>query len=245
MNISGIGYNQPAYNKVKQTKTENVSFEIKKGNSEDSVLDYYHGLCKKYPDITFRLNDMEDAIQKGRNTGYNNSLNQVGENYGAIGQCSISLDVKVIENMMNDPNYARGVNHWIEYIQNDYSLFEDESKQLGCSYTDVSIEDDNGRCFFSVGHYHLPFSTENELKEIWAQQDAGLTSEDIKKKFSENVDMFDHLMETFDKSQEKYKEMIRRYYDSDKLIDELDKRNNDVLRQKQAVEKYDKHVLTE
>ena len=84
-------------------KTENtsVSFsdKISKVNEKSEAelnLEYYHSLCKEFPGITFRLEDIKTALELNNSgkeyIGYNGSMHQVGSNFGAIGQCSIEIE---------------------------------------------------------------------------------------------------------------------------------------------------------
>ena len=276
MNISRVSSGTNAYSIVKQTKIEKEAFEIKKEQSPDSIqdyhevvktdstdsvqqstsdpiLDYYHAFCELYPDVSFRLGDREDALKNGRSMGYKDSMNSVGENYGSVGQRSVMIDVKVIQNMMENPKYASNVHAWMEHIVEQYPLWEEETQSMGMKYTDVNIEDDDGNgATWSVGHFNLPFSTEEEVRAIWAEEDAKSTAGAITKQLTENADMFDRFLEMFDKSQEKHREMIREYYD--KLNDEnamhfpeqkedvwLDEQKKAAIHNRKAVDEYDKH----
>ena len=275
MKISGVNSCINAYSIVKQTKIENADFEIKKEQSSNSIqdyneaaktgsvdsvqqstsdpiLDYYHQLCSQYPDVTFRLDDVETGRQRGRGLGYKDSMNQVGDNFGSVGQCSISIDVKVIEHMMEDSKYAAVAGVWIEESIKNYSLYEEDTQMSGMKYTSVQIEDDNGRAVPSVMSSNLPYSTDEEVRAIWAEEDGKSTAGVITKQLTENGDMFDRFLEMFDKSQEKHREMIREYYD--KLHDEdsrhfpeqkpdagLDDQKKAVIHNWKAVNEYDKH----
>lgn len=102
MSISGVNSGTNANSILKQTKTENAAFEIKKEQSPDSIKDfheviktgstelvqqstsdpipdYYHAFCEQYSDVSFRLGDREDALKNGRSMGYKDSMNSVGE----------------------------------------------------------------------------------------------------------------------------------------------------------------------
>ena len=276
MNISGVNSCINAYSIVKQTKIDNAAFEIKKEQSSDliqdykevaktgsvdsvqqstsdPILDYYHAFCEQYPEVSFRLGDREDALKNGRSMGYKDSMNSVGENYGSVGQRSVTIDVKVIQNMMENTEYALNVHCWMEHIVERYPLWEEETQSMGMKYTDVNIEDDDGNgATWSVGHYNLPFSTEEEVRAIWAKEDGKSTAGVITKQLTENGDMFDRFLEMFDKSQEKHREMIREYYD--KLHDEdsrhfpekkpdagPDEQKKAAIHKRKAVNEYDKH----
>ena len=231
------------YNMIQQTKTQNVSFEVKQNSSADPILEYYHNLCEQYPGITFRLWDMETSAQtEGRSIGYKNSLHQVGDNYGANGQCSITIEINVIKRMMEDPAYENEAKDWIEESQRCYSQYELSTKACGMKYTDVSLQDDNGRILHGVGHYPRRFSTEEELLAMRAESNKESYADIIKEQIADNVDMFDSLMEMLDKSREKQRELAKKYYESDNGED-TNKNVKDELLRKRAVDEYDKHIL--
>lgn len=230
------------YNMIQQTKTQNVSFEVKQSNSADPILEYYHNLCKQYPGITFQLWDMETSAQtEGRSFGYKNSLHQVGDNYGANGQCSITIEINVIKRMMEDPAYENEAKALIEESQRCYSMYELDTKACGMKYTDVGLQDENGRILHSVGHYPRRFSTEEELLAMRAETNKSY-ADIIKEQIADNTDMFDSLMEMLDKSREKQRELAKKYYESDNAEDK-NKNAKDELLRKRAVDEYDKHIL--
>lgn len=229
MKIGGADYTN-VYNIVKQTTTQNVSFEIKQNDSTDPILDYYHDLCKQYPDITFRLYDKESMMRNG-DIGYKNSLNQVGENFGAHGQCSIDIEINVIKRMMQDPSYAIGVKAWIEDSQKSYAQYEKETEACGMIYTSVSLEDDNGRIVQGICRSRLSYSTEEELLAMRAESNAESYAEVIKEQIAGKTDLLDNLMEMLDKSREKQRELAKQYYESD-----------DTFLRKRAAAEYDKHI---
>ena len=96
------------------SKTE-VQFEVTKQSesSGDDVLDYYHEICSKFTDISFRLSDIEETLKHVNDSrpyiGYNDSLNQVGDNYSEIGKISIDIDVAVIRKMQSDSSFEEEV----------------------------------------------------------------------------------------------------------------------------------------
>lgn len=166
---------------IQQNTSFSISSAVEKstlGNSTEqfditaaSPLEYYNELCKEYPDITFRLSDKEEALKHEWYTGYGGSMNQRGDNFGMPGQCSIDIDVAAIRNMLSDKNYEMKIKGEIEYARKKYSDYEREGLDDGCSYTCVCIEDDGGKPVLARCHSHMPFSTEEELKKLWSNND--------------------------------------------------------------------------
>ena len=94
--------NREYYNYQTQTTAKSGSafasaMETRENKVPEDPLGYYYKLCKEFPNISFRLDDRETALKDTSKIwlGYNGSMNQVGDNFGGIGQCSISLDISV------------------------------------------------------------------------------------------------------------------------------------------------------
>ena len=245
MEIGSLNKQTNTYNVLENKKVNKSDFSNTINNTSDPILDYYHDLCSKYPDVSFRLDDVRTGMINGRCLGYKDSMNQVGDNFGCAGQCSISIDVKVIENMMQDSSYEISAKGWIEDSISRYSQYEKNNQLIGMEYTSVHIEDDNSRVSTAIVGSHLPYSTEEEVKAIWNSNNEDKNQGFLYKKISDNVDMFDSLMEIFDKSQNKQKEIVKKYYNADELIEKTDKRNKNATQQKRATVEYDKHILME
>ena len=75
-------------------------------SDQNDPVAVYQDLCAEFPDITFR---MEDKTRPDSEIGYKNSLHQVGKNFGEPGQYSICIDVSVIRQMQQNPEYAEKV----------------------------------------------------------------------------------------------------------------------------------------
>lgn len=75
-------------------------------SDQNDPVAVYQDLCAEYSGITFRL---EDKTKPDSEIGYKNSLHQIGNSFGEPGQCSISIDISVIRQMQQDPEYAEKV----------------------------------------------------------------------------------------------------------------------------------------
>ena len=211
MNISNITSNTNIYELSKSSSTKNTSFNVQ--TSTDPVLDYYNTLCAQYPNVTFRLDDMETASnQSDVYLGYNNSMNQVGSNFGAVGQCSIRIDASVIRHMMSDARYENQVKDEINYTIDHYASYEDDTKACDMQYTSVCFEDTNGTFTPSIARSHMSYSTEEEVRAMWNNPDADQTKELLKHHVTQSTELFDHFMEMLDQSHEKQKELIKQSY---------------------------------
>ena len=115
--------------KASPVRTENAFSQ-----SIQSPLDYYNTLCKDYPDVTFRLDDIRTGQEKGWGLGYNNSLNQRGTDFGMAGRCSINIDIAVIERMQKDPKYEQQIKGIIASSRKNYSSYEQSAASDGMPY---------------------------------------------------------------------------------------------------------------
>lgn len=220
MHISNISSNTNLSQLAKVDTVEISAFSINSTVSSDSILNYYQQLCSQYPDITFRLDDIETSSQQSNvYLGYKNSMNQIGENFGSVGQCSISIDVTVIKHMMNDPQYENQVKDEINYTVNHYSLYEEETKLCGMQYTSVCLQDENGKFEPAIVRSHVPYSTEEEVREMWNHLESNTKKEILNRHETQSIDLFDQFMEMLDHSHEKHKELIQQYYIKDSHTD--------------------------
>lgn len=154
---------------ISKTETQfNVTRQLSSG---DAVLDYYHNMCSKFPNISFRLSDKEEELKHMNDRrpyfGYNDSLNQVGNNFSELGQVSIDIDVAVIRKMQNDPNFEEEVLNAIGNCEKNYGLYQQGAIRDGMSYTDHCLELDGDKLQESQGYYHSKASTEEELRRMW------------------------------------------------------------------------------
>ena len=151
------------------TKTENASLNENLCQAPDDVLAYYQNLCKEFAGVSFRLDDVYEAAKHNGSPylGYNNSFNQVGNNFGHSGQCSITLDVSVIKKMQEDPRYEQSVKGMIENTKTRYSEFETDALKDGYQYVSVSIEDNGGKPQRAIAQSNVPCSTEDEVRSMW------------------------------------------------------------------------------
>lgn len=157
---------QPHATSVTKTGT---SFGIQEENSPkpQSPMEYYQELCREFQGVTFRLGD--NAAQKasgGSVLGYGGSMNQIGEGFGHPGQCSIQIDISVIKKMQQNPEYEKHVKGTIQDARDTYSMYESQARKDGYPYVCVEIEDGGARPQTSLVNSKMPFSTEEEIKEM-------------------------------------------------------------------------------
>lgn len=199
MNINSVSNVSNTYNQVKHTGKRNAfkvgNAEITKGlSSVDPDLQYYKELCAEFPSITFRLDDVSAYSEGDFCLGYNNSMNQVGDNFGKIGQSSIKIDIAVIRRMKEDPSYEREVRWEIKDISDRYGSMEADAIAQGFRSMCAFIQDDNGRMQWGKEKAMCDYSTEEEVKRMWGKSEI---DNFIKIEWSENKindELFDNFM---------------------------------------------------
>ena len=150
--VVGAGTWYGGLSRTSRIKEDNTSVkfsdtigQVQEKSEVELNLEYYHSLCEEFPGITFRLEDIRSAIDsnnKGQDyLGYNGSMHQVGDNFGGIGQCSIEIDVAVIERMRNDPRYETAVKSYITDSQNRFREYqaEDPERPYACLYLMTAV----------------------------------------------------------------------------------------------------------
>ncbi len=185
MNINNLGNSYSTYNYYNNTnKTEKTdkTFSLDKtentassSSEKISNTEYFDKLCKEYPGVTFRLED--NSI-----TSANGLLKQVGNNFGAKGQCSISIDLKVIEKMQKNPEYESKVKGMIQGSKERYSTFEADALRDGKQYVSVVIEDGGNGPTRGIMESNYPYSQEGD--------GIGASTGDVKSKLSEQIQKF-------------------------------------------------------
>ncbi len=209
MMINGIGCNSRVC--IKNEKKNNGAFDIS-GDAElspvKSELEYYKNLCSEYKSVTFRLDDKKDGISNEHSLGYKGSMNQIGNNFGKSGQCSISIDVAVIRKMQSDPNYEKQIKGIIESCKKNYSKYESNALSDGFPNICVNIEDEGGKPIKSITQSPVAFSTEDEVKQLWNDK---ISSSKIVRRFDS---MEEDLLDTFLSFVEKNKIKSEKMYEA-------------------------------
>lgn len=198
---------------VERNTSVDFSNEISKINEKseaDLNIEYYHSLCKEYPGITFRLEDIQTALKLNESgkeyIGYNGSMHQVGSNFGAIGQCSIEIDVAVIEKMRNDPKYEQSVKWHIQFSKEKFGEYQTEIP--GEPFTFVCIEDSNGKIQTSRGHSSVQPSTEEEIKKKMSVRNDKMPQLDSDKITDDLTDSYLRMIEESEQKRKKLLEEI-------------------------------------
>ena len=228
MNISSlettVTYADYNSKQVKEEKTVAFSEKMSKANEKSEVelnLEYYHSLCKEFSGITFRLEDIKTALtlnESGKEyIGYNGSMHQVGSDFGAIGQCSIEIDVAVIEKMRTDPKYEQSVKWHIQFSKERFGEYQTEIPEQ--PFTFVCIEDNNGKVQTSRGHASVQPATEEEIKEKIRARKAKTPQLDSDKMTD---DLIDSYLKMIEESEQKRKELDEKeQYKEDKKTEEV------------------------
>lgn len=231
MNISAFGsniitneYNLATVND--NTKTISFSDKMSKVNEKSEVelnLEYYHSLCKEFPGITFRLEDIQTALKQNAmgkiSLGYNGSMHQVGENFAGMGQCSIEIDISVISRMRTDKNYETAAKWMIKDSRDRFPEYMTEVPEE--PYVAVCLEDVNGKIQRSRMHSSVRIPIEEEL-----QEKLGLDSSDALKLDPDKMtdDLIDSYLKMIEEGEQKRKDLMEKIQDKENNLkeDEVD-----------------------
>ena len=177
----------------------------KNSESDQDSLTYYYQLCQEFPDITFRLGDQNEGLKNINQPylGYRDHMNQVGNNFGKMGQCSIGLDISVIRKMQTDPSYEEEVKGMIQNSKEWYAQTQQDALEQGYSSTAVYFDDTKGRLQRSVMQTNMKFSTEDEINKIWKQD---VFSQKMQIKFNRTNDkLLDTYLQMLEEADKKSK----------------------------------------
>lgn len=177
----------------------------KNSESDQDSLTYYYQLCQEFPDITFRLGDQNEGLKNINQPylGYRGHMNQVGNNFGKMGQCSISLDISVIRKMQTDPSYEEEVKGMIQNSKEWYAQTQQDALEQGYSSTAVYFDDTKGRLQRSVMQTNMQFSTEDEINKMWEQD---VFSQKMQIKFNRTNDkLLDTYLQMLEEADKKSK----------------------------------------
>ena len=193
-------------NSVNRSFPVDLSSQCEK-SEVDANLEYYYSLCKEFPGITFRLEDIQTALKQNAmgkiSLGYNGSMHQVGENFAGIGQCSIEIDISVISRMRTDKNYETAAKWMIKDSRDRFPEYMTEVPEE--PYVAVCLEDVNGKIQRSRMHSSVRIPTEEEL-----QEKLGLDSSDALKLDPDKMtdDLINTYLQMLEKSEQKRKELL-------------------------------------
>ena len=136
------------------------------------VLAYYRELCSDYPEISFRLEDRAEGERHEYWLGYNNSMNQIGENFGEMDQYSVEIDVAVIRKMQSDPELERHVRGILSSMEYCYGNYQTMALESNCDHLCRILElDESGELVEATLVTTGKFSTEEEVRKMWQEEE--------------------------------------------------------------------------
>lgn len=138
------------------------------GITDEQILDCYYKICKAYPNVTFKMSDIETACNSSPpSIGYKGSSHQQGENFSVPGQYSIIIDVGVLKQMVGNESYIEDVYGTIKNILANYKQTAQSGKSQGFEYCHAELRHENGRLSTNWALHQSKASTDEELKELW------------------------------------------------------------------------------
>ena len=196
-------YNFQTRATAKSSSIFSSHMETQEDTVEEDPLNYYRKLCEEFPNITFRLGDRETLLKDTSKIyfGYNDSMNQVGDNFGCMGQCSIEIDISVIRRMQSDPEYVIRVKSMLKSIERMYPEFESYTRDSGMRYTLVNLYDEGGDLHQLITRSRQRPSTEEELRQMHNMDGS---AEQIQRLFTQmQMEAIDRFLEMTDTSEKK------------------------------------------
>ena len=136
--------------------------------SENQIISYYTKLCEAYPDVTFKMSDLQTPASY--HIGYKGDSHQQGENFSCPDRCSIQIDVSVIKKMMADEDFEAQIKGTIGNIIMDYPRYIQWAKRDGCGYCYYGLSTENGKLTEFIGESRVRASTDEELREMWKDE---------------------------------------------------------------------------
>jgi uncharacterized iron-regulated protein len=98
-------------------------------------------------------------------------MNQVGNNFGDFGKCSIEIDVAVIRKMMSDSSFESDTKNYLNtFIEQDYPQFQATAVRDGMSNMCMNIDLEGNEIQVGATYAHCHFSTEEEIRKMWADE---------------------------------------------------------------------------
>ena len=178
------------------------------------MIAYYKKLCQDFPQVTFKLSDIEGAKKSTLpyHIGYKGNSYQQGENFSSPNQCSIDIDVSVIRKMMADPEYERQLRGTIQNKIMDFPTYVQWAQKEGYGYCYVGLSDEGGKLVEYMGFSHDRVSTDEEMREIW--KDNALVGDDWVKESCDKLlnntknQMQEAFFAMFDQAQQRRSKMF-------------------------------------
>ncbi len=136
--------------------------------SDSQIVSYYKKLCEDYPDVTFKMSDLQTPALF--HMGYKGDSHQQGENFSCPDRCSIQIDVSVIKKMMADEDFEAQIKGTIGNIIMDYPRYIQWAKRDGCGYCYYGLSTENGKLTEFIGESRVRASTDEELREMWKDE---------------------------------------------------------------------------
>lgn len=209
---TSVKKNTSTENKVGSTRVFEVTSD-KKNEQTDPVMDLYKSICEKYPDVSFRLDDQAARLdyekKNGTNCcpylGYNNSSNQVGDNFGKMSQKSVEIDVSVLQKSLDDPKYFDEFMFYLDEGLTDSKYNEWKQMACGLNATNMCLgfKDDNGRPAKYATNSNCEFATDEEIRSQWGK---GVNKDALLQKInSTNNELIDNYMQLLSEHTQKLK----------------------------------------
>ncbi len=135
--------------------------EKEKGFSDE--LSLYQDICKKYPDVSFR---MEDYQLQGEDITSDFSFYQTKDGFSNSGVPSISIDKNLLTKALTDKHFEKELRENIENVVYNYNSLTSRGPD-DPPYRAIDLTDNNGEIQVGITWANEQFSTDEQLKQMW------------------------------------------------------------------------------
>lgn len=180
----------------------------------DPIMDLYKSICEKYPDVSFRLDDQAARLdyekKNGTNCcpylGYNNSSNQVGDNFGKMSQKSCQIDSAVLKRCLEDPTYREEFEYYLDDTLAHYDSWKQRALEMNQTNMCVGFTDEAGKLGVYADGANTDFATDAELKSRWG---SGIDKDALLQKIgSDNNELLENYMKLLSEHSQKLRERL-------------------------------------
>ncbi len=197
-------------------KNEDIEKIDVQAEQKDPIMDLYKSICEKYSDVSFRLTDMNAEVEyekkNGTNCcpwlGYNNSMNQIGDNFGKMSQKSVEIDATVLKKSLEDPNYRENFMAYLDDSLTDtrYNEWRSMAYEQGATNMCLGFIDENGKLTKCATNANCEFSTEEQIKSMWKND--SFQDELLEKVLAQKAELLDNYMKILSEHSQALREKL-------------------------------------
>ena len=128
-------------------------------NKYEDALDLYADICNRYPNVSFRMEDMRsDDTQKL-------DFHQSKKGFGNRGTISVSIDRTLLERAVSDEQFASRIIGSVDTMIYNYRNLTQGDRDGNMPYCCMSLTDSGGEIQWETTHSASPFATDQEINQ--------------------------------------------------------------------------------